>query len=96
MSCYSVPPIATLITCAPRQTPSTGLRLRDERVEQRDLVVVADAIAVPLGPQRLLAVGLGADVGAAHQHEPVELLRVGVERARGSTRAACGRRATES
>ena len=44
----------------------------DERVEQLDLVAVAHAVAGPLGRERLFAVGLGRDIGAALQHQAVE------------------------
>src|SRR5512143_672299 len=69
------------------------LALRHEGAQERDLVVVADPVAVPLGLQRLFAVGLGADVGAAHQHEAVELAGVRVDRrpAARAPRAAFGR-----
>ena len=45
-------------------------------VEQVDLVAVANAVAGPLGGQRSLTVTLGRDIGAALQHQAVEVLGV--------------------
>ena len=68
------------------------LALRHEGAQERDLVVVAHTVAIPLGPQRFLAVRLGAHVGAPHQHKAVELLGVSVDRrlAARAPRAALG------
>jgi hypothetical protein len=76
MSWYSVPPRATLINCAPRQMPSTGLAGFHEFVEQFHLVGVAQAVAGPVRVQRLLAVALRADVRTALQDQAVEVLRI--------------------
>src|SRR6266496_988080 len=56
------------------------LAQRHERPEQRDLVVVANAITRPLGLQRFLAIRFRTDIRAAHQQEPVEGVRISLDR----------------
>ena len=53
-----------------------GFSRFDEFAEQLDLVVVAHAVARPLGLQRLFAIRRRADIGAALQQQCIELVRV--------------------
>ncbi len=71
-----------------------GLGGGDEGVDEGDLVRVALAIALPIGPPRLLAVGARAHVRAALQDEPVEVVDVVVDgrAARGRARQRVGER----
>ena len=71
----SVPPRATLISCIPRQIPSTGSSRSIARVHERDLERVALGHRVDRLGVRLLAVERGIDVGAAGEHEPVDQIQ---------------------
>ncbi len=92
MSCSSVPPKATFISCRPRQMPSTGLPRSAKAASSARLVVVADAIAAPLRLQRRLAIARRRDVGAAFEDERVEPVGVVGERDVALLRVAGGAR----
>ena len=71
----SVPPKATFMQLQAAADAEHRLAARRERLQQRHLVLVADAVAAPPRVERLLAVAAGPDVGAALEHQRVEPAR---------------------
>ncbi|MNN17842.1 hypothetical protein D3C81_1310380 [compost metagenome] len=53
-----------------------GFARIDEFVQQFQLVQVARAVAAPFGPRGRLGIGLRRDIGAALQHQAVQVARI--------------------
>ena len=73
MSWTSVPPAATLSTCAPRQIARSGRSACHRAAGQVDLELIAPRLRVLDRRVPLLAVERGIDVAAAGQQQPVDL-----------------------
>ena len=58
----------------------TSERCLDETAQQGKFVAVPDRVTRPVGVAQRLAIGFGADVDATLQHQPVEPLRIVVQR----------------
>lgn len=71
-SWYSVPPKATLISCSPRQMPSTGISRRRARSKQREIVCVANRVDMPQRSGGLRIETGRIDVASSDQHQTVE------------------------
>ena len=90
MSCVSVPPAATLTTCSPRHTASSGVVACEGKLRKRKLERVARGVRfVRLRMPRVAVVG-GVDVAAAGKEHAVEAVECGRCIHRKHTRVAAG------